>query len=88
MDQKLTATEKKKLESLDKRIEKLEDKVAAKKHEYDELTEQLMRLLEERYPERKEERVKESLYAAFKKSGLSLEEALTLLENPDNAKEW
>lgn len=88
MTQKLTAAEKKKLESLDKRIEKLEDKVAAKKHEYDDLTEQLMRLLDERHPERKEERVKESLYKAFQKGGLSLEEALALLENTDAAEEW
>lgn len=88
MEEKLTAAERKRIASLDRQIEKLGDKAAAKKKEYDELTDQLMHLLDERYPERKAERVKESLYQAFLKGGLSLEQALELLSDPGSIDEW
>lgn len=46
---------------LDKKIEILQNKVIEKHHEYNSLAEELSVLLDERYPERKIERVKESL---------------------------
>lgn len=72
-----------KIQDLDKKIDKLKDQVFQKRREYDELTEKLKNLLEERYPERKEERIKESLYDAYRKSGRSIEDVITVILNID-----
>ena len=40
-DRKMTAAEKKRIESLDKRIEKLQDQISEKRREYDTLTDKL-----------------------------------------------
>ena len=77
-----TANEKKMAE-LDKKIEKLQEKVVKKHAEYDALTEELQRLLEERYPERNIQRVKDALYKAYIDSEKSLEECIELILNPD-----
>lgn len=77
-----TANEKKMAE-LDKKIEKLQEKVIKKHAEYDALTEDLQRLLEERYPERNMQRVKDALYKAYIDSEKSLEECIELILNPD-----
>ena len=60
-DQKnLTNAEKKRIESLDKRIEKIQNKIAVNRKEYDAMTKELQKLLEERYPERRSEKIKHS----------------------------
>lgn len=77
-----TANEKKMAE-LDKKIEKLKEKVIKKHAEYDALTEELKQLLDERYPERNIQREKDALYKAYIDSEKSLEECIELILNPD-----
>ena len=55
-EKNLTNAEKKRIESLDKRIEKIQNKIAINRKEYDAMTKELQKLLEERYPERRSER--------------------------------
>ena len=50
-EKNLTNAEKKRIESLDKRIEKIQNKIAINRKEYDAMTKELQKLLEERYPE-------------------------------------
>ena len=80
---KTSTANEKKMAELDKKIEKLQDKVIKKHAEYDALTEDLQRLLEERYPERNIQRVKDALYKAYIDSEKSLEECIELILNPD-----
>ena len=54
-EKNLTNAEKKRIESLDKRIEKIQNKIAINRKEYDAMTKELQKLLEERYPERRSE---------------------------------
>ena len=56
-EKNLTNAEKKRIESLDKRIEKIQNKIADNRKEYDAMTEELQTLLEERHPERRPENV-------------------------------
>lgn len=79
----MTNTEKKRIETLDKKIEKLKTKVFAKKNELDVIEEELMTLMEERHPERKEERIKQELYDTYLKSDKTLEEIVKLIMSPD-----
>ena len=80
---KTSTANEKKMAELDKKIEKLQEKVIKKHAEYDALTEELQRLLEERYPERNIQRVKDALYKAYIDSEKSLEECIELILNPD-----
>jgi len=75
--------ERKRIETLDKKIEKLQEKIVQKHKEYDALTAALQKLLDERYPERNAERVKDALYDAYQKSDKSLEDVIELIRNPD-----
>ena len=59
-EKNLTNAEKKRIESLDKRIEKSQNKIAINRKEYDAMTKELQKLLEERYPERRSEKIKYS----------------------------
>lgn len=64
-----------------------------KHHEYNSLAEELSVLLDERYPEHKIERVKESLYEAYVKRGRALDEIIDLIQDADEyiwtlLKEW
>ena len=59
-EKNLTNAEKKRIESLDKRIEKIQNKIAINRKEYDAMTKELQKLLEERYPERRSEKKKHS----------------------------
>lgn len=43
-----------------KRIEKIQNKIAVNRKEYDAMTKELQKLLEERYPERRSEKIKHS----------------------------
>ena len=56
-EKNLTNAEKKRIESLDKRIEKIQNKIAINRKEYDAMTKELQKLLEERYPERRSEKI-------------------------------
>lgn len=80
---KTSTANEKKMAELDKKIEKLQEKVIKKHAEYDALTEDLQRLLEERYPEQNIQRVKDALYKAYIDSEKSLEECIELILNPD-----
>lgn len=75
--------DEKKIAALDKKIERLQEKVIQKHKEYDALTSELKKLLDERYPERNAERVKEALYQAYQKSEKTVDECIELILNPD-----
>ncbi len=75
--------ERKRIAALDKKIEQLQEKIVHKRKEYHALTEELQKLLDERYPERNAERVKDALYDAYQKSEKSLEDVIELIRNPD-----
>ena len=85
-EKKLTAAEKKHLESVDNQIGKLQDKIAVNRKEYDTLTEELQQLLEEKYPERKTERIKNRFYEAYSHSNRSLDEIIAFMEGRDDVK--
>ena len=68
---------------LDKKIEELQDKVFKKRDEYNALVEELAVLIDERHPERRTERIKESLYEAYRKSGRPLDEIIELIQDAD-----
>ncbi len=76
---------KRNFEALDRKIEKLQEKVAKKHKEYNTVADELSALLDERYPERRIDRIKEALYDAYSESGHSLDEILNLIQNAD---EW
>ena len=80
---KTSTANEKKMAELDKKIERIQEKVIKKQAEYDARTEELQRLLEERYPERNIQRVKDALYKAYIDSEKSLEECIELILNPD-----
>ncbi len=60
--EKIIAKERQRLATLDRKIERLKEKVAVKHEEYNSLIKELSDLMDERYPERKEEHVKETLF--------------------------
>ena len=80
---KMTKAEKKRIEALDNKIEKLQVKIMKKNEELDPLIEELKVLLEERHPERKVERIKQELYDAYRKSDKTVEEIIQLIEDPN-----
>ena len=67
--------------ALDKRIEKLQDKVYEAKKKYDALADQLNELLIKRYPERQAEYIKEALYEAYRESDKSLDLIISYMLN-------
>lgn len=75
-------SEKEKM-GLERKMELLKPKMAKAKQQYDALTSQYRELLELRYPERKEERVKDTLYRAFCESDKTLEEILAYMAGED-----
>lgn len=84
-EKELTEAEKK---ELDKKIEQLEKRISKIHQEYEALTEELEEVLLERHPERREERIKESLYHAFQKSSRSMEEILAFMESDEGDIDW
>lgn len=76
--------ERKHIEALDRKIEKLQEKVIKKHKEYSVLAEELSTLLDERHPERKIERAKQALYDAYVESERSLDEIIDLIRNAMN----
>lgn len=87
-EKKLTAAERKRLESIDRRIEKLQNKIIVKRKEYETLTGELEHLLEEKYPERKTERIKNILYETYTHSDRALDEILAFMEGRDDDIGW
>ena len=87
-EKNLTNAEKKRMESLDKRIEKIQNKIAVNRKEYDAMTEELQKLLEERYPERRPEKIKTTLYEAYSHSDRSLDDILAFIEGRDDDIDW
>ena len=77
--------ERKHIEALDRKIERLQEKVIKKHKEYSVLAEELSTLLDERHPERKIERAKQALYDVYVESERSLDEIIDLIRNAD---EW
>lgn len=71
--------ERKHIEALDRKIERLQEKVIKKHKEYSVLAEELSTLLDERHPERKIERAKQALYDAYVESERSLDEIIELI---------
>ena len=78
----MSATEKKRIEALDRKIEKAKKKVSETCDEYEEAVRELRILNEERYPEQKTKRIKEELYKAFLESGRPLDEVIESIKNP------
>ena len=78
-----TAAERKRIATLDKRIERLRNEVDKKQREYDAAAEKLTEALYERYPERKTERIKDELYNAYVESGRDLDEIIDLILHAD-----
>ena len=76
--------ERKHIEALDRKIERLQEKVIKKHKEYSVLAEELSALLDERHPERKIERAKQALYDAYVESERSLDEIIDLIRNAMN----
>ena len=85
---RMTAAERKRIESLDKQIEKLQEKISIKHREYDSMMDELHQLLDERYPERKEENIKKQLYEAYLDSNRSLDEIMAFMEGRDDEIDW
>ena len=87
-EKNLTNAEKKRIESLDKRIEKIQNKISVNRKEYDAMTEELQKLLEERYPERRPKKIKTTLYEAYSHSDRSLDDILAFIEGRDDDIDW
>ena len=87
-EKNLTNAEKKRMESLDKRIEKIQNKISVNRKEYDAMTEELQKLLKERYPERRTEKIKTTLYEAYSHSDRSLDDILAFIEGRDDDIDW
>ena len=78
-----TVAERKRIATLDKRIERLRNEADKKQREYDAAAEKLTEALYERYPERKTERIKDELYDAYVESGRDLDEIIDLILHAD-----
>ena len=78
----------KEIAALDKKIKALEPKLFKAKDAYDALLEQMSSLLGQRYPERKEEAVKNRLYEAYKNSGKTIDFIIDFIENADDEDEY
>lgn len=79
----------KEMAALDKKMKALSQKISKTKNEYDSLVDQLSALIEQRYPERREEAMKNRLYEPYKKSGKTVDFIIDFIENaPDDDDYW
>ena len=78
----------KEMAALDKKIEALEPKLLKAKDTYDSLLGQLSELLDQRYPERREEAIKERLYEAYRRSGKTVDFIIDFIENANDEDEF
>ena len=77
---------KKEMDALDRQMERLESKIVEVKHKYEALVSEYAKLREKRHPEKKAERIKETLYQAYVNSERSLEQILAYMSGEDD--EW
>ena len=75
-------------EELDKEIEALKPKIFKAKDIYDSLVDEMSELLEKRYPERREEAIKDRLYDAYRRSGKSVDFIIDFIENADDEDDY
>ena len=75
-------------EELDKKIETLKPKILKAKATYDSLLAEMSELLDQRYPERREEAIKERLYDAYQRSGKSIDFIIDFIENADDEDDY
>ena len=71
-------------DALDRQMKRLEPRIFDAKHEYDELVSQYVELQEKRYPEKREERIKETLFQAYQNSNLSLDQILAYMAGEED----
>ena len=75
--------------ALDEKIAALEPKVHEAKRTYDDLIEELAKLIEARYLERQEDAIKERLYKAYTHSNKDIDFIIDFIENaPDDDDYW
>ena len=75
-------------EDLDKKIEALKSEILKAKDTYDLLLDEMSELLDQRYPERREEAIKERLYDAYRRSGKSIDFIIDFIENADDEDDY
>ena len=75
-------------EDLDKKIEALKSEILKAKDTYDLLLDEMSELLDQRYPERREEAIKERLYDAYQRSGKSIDFIIDFIENADDEDDY
>ena len=73
---------------LDKKIEALKSKIFRAKDTYDSLLAEMSELLDKRYPERREEAIKDRLYDAYRRSGKSIDFIIDFIENADDEDDY
>ena len=73
---------------LDKKIEALKPKILKAKDTYDLLLDEMSELLDQRYPERREEAIKGRLYDAYRRSGKSIDFIIDFIENADDEDDY
>ena len=71
-------------DELDRQMKSLELEIIDAKHKYEELVSQYQDLLERRYPEKREERIKETLFQAYKNSDKTLDQILAIIAGDDD----
>lgn len=85
MENKLSnGLSQKEKDAMDRKMQRLEDKMIEAKHRYDKLVSQYSELLEKRHPEKTAERIKETLYKAYIDSERSLEQILSYMAGEDD----
>ncbi len=72
-------------DTIDRKLERLEPKITDAKHKYDELVSQYSELYEKRHPEKKADRIKETLYQAYINSDRSLDQILAYMAGEDDS---
>lgn len=75
-------------DELDRRIEELKPEIFRAKKEYDSLIERMSMLVEQRYPERRDDAIKERLFEAYRRSGKSVEFIIDFIENADDEDDY
>ncbi|MBQ8306446.1 MAG: hypothetical protein IJX90_09570 [Blautia sp.] len=73
---------------LDKKIEALKPKILKAKDTYDSLLDEMSELLDQRYPERREEAIKNRLYDAYRRSGKTVDFIIDFIENADDEDDY
>lgn len=75
-------------EELDKKIEALKPEIIKAKDTYDSLVDEMSELLDKRYPERREEAIKDRLYDAYRQSSKSVNFIIDFIENADDEDDY